>query len=113
MKRILTLTFVIALAVAAAPLAAQTSPSQPSLPAGQPVPWTAPALLTLATPAESPATGALPNDLNGALFVDNWECEQACYDDYLQCANGCSACDQCSCQLAYCRVNCGVPFTGC
>jgi hypothetical protein len=41
------------------------------------------------------------------------ECEQLCYDEYMQCAIGCPACDQCSCQLAYCRVSCGVPFTGC
>lgn len=41
------------------------------------------------------------------------ECEESCFQQYLECANGCSACDQCSCQLAYCRVSCGVPFTGC
>jgi hypothetical protein len=51
--------------------------------------------------------------VQGGAFASDWECEQACYDEYLQCALGCSACDQCSCQLAYCRVSCGVPFQGC
>lgn len=41
------------------------------------------------------------------------ECEQICFEQYYECAQSCSACDQCSCQLAYCRAGCGVPFTGC
>lgn len=49
----------------------------------------------------------------GPALASDWECEQWCYDDYIQCAMGCSACDQCSCQLAYCRTSCGVPFQGC
>jgi len=48
-----------------------------------------------------------------ATAASDWDCEQACFDDYMQCASGCSACDQCSCQLAYCRAGCGVPFQGC
>ena len=41
------------------------------------------------------------------------ECEEIYFQQYMECVSGCSACDQCSCQLAYCRVSCGVPFTGC
>lgn len=41
------------------------------------------------------------------------ECENACFEQYLECARGCVACDQCSCELALCRAGCGVPWTGC
>lgn len=41
------------------------------------------------------------------------DCESFCFEQYFECARGCVACDQCSCELALCRAGCGVPYTGC
>lgn len=112
MTRILRLSLVLALAFGSALFAGQANPSHPAVdlaeifaaaPASS-TPGGAPAAMTPATPL---------NPLDGAVFKDDPECENACFEQYLECARGCSACDQCSCELAYCRSGCGVPFTGC
>ncbi len=112
MTRILRLSLVLALAFGSALFAGQANPSQPAVglaeilaaaPASG-TPGGAPAAMTPATPL---------NPLDGAVFKDDPECESSCFQQYIECASGCSACDQCSCQLALCRSGCGVPYTGC
>jgi len=112
MTRILMLTLVLALALGWAPLAAQANPSQPAVGIAA-IFAAAPASVTSggASLTGSPAVSLSP--LDGALFLDDPECENSCFQQYFECASGCSACDQCSCQLALCRAGCGVPFTGC
>ena len=112
MTRILMLTLVLALALGSAPLAAQANPSQPAVGIAA-ILAAAPASVTSggASLTGSPAMSLSP--LEGALFLDDPECENSCFQQYFECASGCSACDQCSCQLALCRAGCGVPFTGC
>jgi hypothetical protein len=112
MTRILMLTLVLALALGSAPLAAQASPSQPAAVTAPAIFMVAPAFFAPgATLSRSPAGPLSP--LNGALFLDDPECESSCFQQYYECANSCSACDSCSCQLALCRAGCGVPYTGC
>jgi hypothetical protein len=113
MKPTLLLTLVLALTLSAAPLAAQASPSQAPIEICQPRPGAAPVILVPEGKAQSPAPALSTNPLKGAIFLGNPDCESACFEQYRECASGCSACDSCSCQLAYCRVDCGVPFTGC
>lgn len=102
MKRKLMLTLTLAVVLGTAPLAVQAAPSS------APVAAPASPLSGEAGPAALPA-----GPLDGALFVTDEECENSCFQQYFECAIGCSACDQCSCQLALCRAGCGVPYTGC
>src|SRR5262245_37043385 len=114
MRRTFLLALALALAVAlgAAPLAARAESLQTPVAANAPAPPTGGAG-PLVAPADPAAPAALPaGPLDGALFMDD-ECEAACFQQYFECVSGCSACDQCSCELAYCRSGCGVPFTGC
>ena len=111
MKPTTLLLLLLAFALGAAPLAAQAVSSEPPVVTAPPVPGGEPAFLT---PAVSPTPGALPGrPLDGVRFLVDEECEAMCFQQYFECANGCSACDQCSCQLALCRAGCGVPYTGC
>jgi hypothetical protein len=118
----MTRSFVVALALAgAAVLALSASPAAAQPTANPPAvagPATAPPLPPFLAPAQSGggvtapmSPAALPN---GARFMDvDWDCVSACQDGYLECSRSCSACDQCSCQLAYCDASCGIPFQGC
>jgi len=108
MKRTTLLLLLLAFAVSVAPLAAQ---APPSVSTAAPAPGGESALFTPAVPS---TPGALPGGpLDGVRFLADEECEASCFQQYFECANGCSACDQCSCQLALCRAGCGVPYTGC
>ena len=110
MKPTALLLLLLAFALGAAPLAAQAESSQPSVMTAPSVPGE-PSFLT---PAVSSTPGALPSrPLDGVRFLVDEECEALCFQQYIECSNGCSACDQCSCQLALCRAGCGVPYTGC
>ncbi|HEY3572090.1 MAG TPA: hypothetical protein VGP73_29455 [Thermoanaerobaculia bacterium] len=114
MKPTLLLTLLLALTLSAVSFAAQAPPLPAPLATCQTPAGAAPLFLApeVKTPALAPK--ALPTDpLKGAIFLGDPDCESACQDQYYQCASGCSACDSCSCQLAYCRVDCGDPFTGC
>ena len=116
MKRILMSTLFLALfltvALGAAPAAQAGSCASPL--AAQPPLSTDGAGPVLLTPAASSAPADLPaGPLDGARFLADEECEASCFQQYMECAMGCAACDQCSCQLALCRSGCGVPYTGC
>lgn len=114
MKRTLMLALSLAVALGAAPLVLQAASVQAPVAAPAPPPLTGGTGLAPVAPAPPAAPAALPGGpLDGALFVTDEECESSCFQQYFECAMGCSACDQCSCQLAYCRTSCGVPFTGC
>jgi len=119
MKRNLTLALVLLFAAALAAVAAPPTAPAPQLP-----PTAAPApaapsgplpafLLPQPTGQGSPATLAKPGLPNGARFVGDPDCEAACNDQWVQCYTSCPACDQCSCQFARCRADCGDPFWGC
>ena len=112
MTRILMLTLVLALALGSAPLAAQANPSQPAAGIAA-ILAAAPAPVTLGGDSLKGAPAVALSPLDGALFLDDPECENSCFQQYFECSNGCSACDSCSCQLALCRAGCGVPYTGC
>jgi len=93
----------LTLACAAAPPAVAASPEAPLPALFAPVPS--------GDGAVAPLSFLLPN---GARFMDvDWDCVNICQEEYLECSRGCSACDQCSCQLAYCNASCGIPFQGC
>lgn len=117
----LALLFVAAAAFAVPPAAPTVAPQAPALQApiadvaAPAAPATLPAFLASLAKSEGSAQALLPNRApGGAHFVDvDWECVSWCQQDYLQCAQGCSACDQCSCQFAYCVSGCGIPFQGC
>jgi len=113
MKTTLLLMLMLALTLSAAPLAAQASPSQAPITICQPQAGAAPVILVPEVKAQSPAPALSTDPLKDAIFLGDPDCESACLDQYRECANGCSACDSCSCQFAYCRVDCGDPFTGC
>jgi len=117
MKRIsllsLALLLLFALSLGAAPLTAK-APAFRSVAAPK-GPLPVQAFLASLQKGDGKATTLAPDGAPyGAHFVDvDWECVSWCQDDYRMCAQGCSACDQCSCQLAYCSAGCGVPFQGC
>jgi hypothetical protein len=113
MKPTLLLTLLLALTLSAASLAAQASPLQAPIATCLPQAGATPLLLAPEVKAQSPAPALSKDPLKGAIFLGDPDCESACFEQYRECASGCSACDSCSCQLAYCRVDCGVPFTGC
>lgn len=118
MKRIpllsLALLFVFALALGAMPMTPK-APALQSVAAAPKAPLPVQAFLASLAKGEGHATTLAPDGAPyGAHFVDvDWECVSWCQQDYNQCAQGCSACDQCSCQLAYCSAGCGIPFQGC
>ena len=113
MTRKLMLTLTLAVVLGTVPLVVQAAPSPTPVPdpASPPSSEAGPALVTPTAPAAPAGLPAGP--LDGALFMTDEECENSCFQQYFECAIGCSACDQCSCQLALCRAGCGVPYTGC
>jgi hypothetical protein len=118
MKRIpllsLALLLVFALALSAAPVTSK-APVLQSVASTPKAPLPVQAFLASLAKGDGKATTLAPDGAPyGAHFVDvDWECVSWCQQDYNQCAQSCSACDQCSCQLAYCSAGCGVPFQGC
>lgn len=110
----LALLLVLAMTLGATPSSAK-APTLQSVAATSTAPLPVQAFLASLQKGEGKATTLAPGGAPyGAHFVDvDWECVDWCQQDYMMCAQGCSACDQCSCQLAYCSAGCGVPFQGC
>ena len=114
MNRISLLSLVLVF-VAAVAFGAPRTPALQSTLAAPTAPMPVAAFLASLAKGEDTRTMLAPDGAPyGAHFVDvDWECVSWCQQDYMQCAQGCSACDQCSCQLAYCSASCGIPFQGC